>query len=381
MRKDLSISLAAIAFLLVAAMTFQTVPQVSASAEDKSVQLTQAAVDETQENSGTTQKRLANPSSIESSKTEVHSKESIEASPVASDDRIDATTPFPIPVPLPGGIDHVAAGVGTRNRGSGVIQLRGVCPGSRPVQAFLYWGTIINSPAIPLTSNATFNGTQVTGTLIGSSAPPCWPGTAFVAYRASVIALIAPQINGDYTVSCLPSSITDGRDPWRCSPVPAPNPLSQGASLVVLFTGTTVPATSRTSLNEGAFLVNFIGVLNVNNPVPGGVPNYSILKHTRIGGDGQVGSSTFSTLPVTDERTFLGPNAGGAFTQIKGPGSPFNGDSDFNGYDADPLNKLWDTHTDSFFQQLIAPGLAAYLVRYIGNGDCFVAIVHVLTTQ
>jgi len=380
MRRDLIVSLAAIALLLVTAMTFQRVQQVSASAEEKVIKSTQI-IDDDNDPSGTTKKRLSSPSSAESLRAEVHSKESVEASPVASDDRIDAVIPFPIPVPLPGGIDHVAAGVGTRNRGSGVIQLRGVCPGSRPVQAFLYWGTIINSTAIPLTSTATFNGTQVTGTLIGSSAPPCWPGTAFVAYRASVIALIAPQINGDYTVSCLPSSITDGRDPWRCSPVPAANPLSQGASLVVLYTGSTVPATSRTSLNEGAFLVNFIGALNVNNPVPGGVPNYSILKHTRIGGDGQVGSSTFSFLSVTDERTFLGPNAGGAFTQIKGPGSPFNGDSDFNGYDADPLNKLWDTHTDSFFQQLIAPGLAAYTVRYIGNGDCFVAIVHVLTTQ
>lgn len=378
MRRDLSVSLAAIALLLIAAMTFQTVSQVSAeSSSAKSAQVS----DDEQETTGTTSKRLTAPTSIDSSRAESHSKESIELSPVASDDRIDAVAPFPIPVPLPGGIDHVAAGVGTRNRGSGVIQLRGVCPGSRPVQAFLYWGHIINSPAIPLTSTATFNGTQVTGTLIGVSAPPCWPGTSFVAYRASVIALITPQINGDYTVACLPSSLTDGRDPWSCSPVPAPNPLSQGASLVVLFTGATVPATSRTSLNEGAFLVNFIGALDVNNPVPGGVPNYSILKHTRIGGDGQVGSSTFSSRPVTDERTFLGPNAGGALTQIKGPGSPFNGDSDFNGYDGDPLNKLWDTHTDSFFQQLIAPGLAAYRVRYIGNGDCFVAVVHVLTTQ
>lgn len=379
MRRDLSISLATIAFLLVAAMTFQTLPQASASAEGNNIKIAQVVSDE--DPAGTTKKRLTTESRIDSVKTEVHSKESIELSPVASDDRIDAVTPFPIPIPLPGGIDHVAAGVGTRNRGAGWIQLRGVCPGSRPVQAFLYWGQIINSPAIPLTSTATFNGTQVTGTLIGSSAPPCWPGTAFVAYRASVIALIAPQINGEYYVSCLPSSLTDGRDPWACSPVPAPNPLSQGASLVVLYTGTTVPATSRTSLNEGAFLVNFIGGLAVGNPVPGGVPNYSILKHTRIGGDGQVGSSTFSNRPVTDERTFLGPNGIGGFTQIKGPGSPFNGDSDFNGYDADPLNKLWDTHTDSFNQQLIAPGLAAYIVRYIGNGDCFVAVVHILTTQ
>jgi hypothetical protein len=369
MKKLKAICSSAAAVMFLAAMVFQPFPQLTAQAKQDPISSAQ---------DGTTTLRASAEAKAEIARSEVLDKASIEANPVAPDDRIDAEPIHPIPIPLPGGLNHVAAGTSTRNRGSGVIRLRGVCPGARAVRALLYWGHIIDGNAIPLTSTARFDGTLVTGTLIGSSAPPCWPGTFFVAYRASVIALIPPQINGDYEVNCLPSSLTDGRDPWACSPVPAARPLAEGASLVVVYSEPGAPATSQVFINEGAALVNFIGTIAVNNPLPAAINNYSSLKHTRIGADGQVGSSTFSILPVTDERTFLGPNAGGAFTQIKGPGSPFNGDADFNGYDGDPANKLWDTHSDSFGAQLIRPGLANYFVIYRGNGDCFVAVVHVL---
>jgi hypothetical protein len=357
------------AVVFLSAVVFQPFPQLTAHAYQNPAPSAQ---------DGTTSLRATEEAKAETSKAESLDKASIEANPVAVDDRLDANAVHPIPVPLPGGLNHAAAGVSTRNRGSGVIRLRGVCPGARLVRAFLYWGHIIDGGAIPLTNTARFNGTMVRGTLIGSSAPPCWPGSFFVAYRASVIALIPPQINGDYEVNCLPSSLTDGRDPWACAPVPAARPLAEGTSLVVVYSEPGAPPGSQVFINEGAALVNFIGTIAVNNPLPVPLNNYATLKHTRIGADGQVGSSTFSILPVTNEATFLGPNAGGAFTQIKGPGSPFNGDSDFNGYDGDPANKLWDTHTDSFGGQLIQPGLANYFVIYTGNGDCFVAIVHVL---
>jgi hypothetical protein len=357
------------AAMLLAAMVFQPIPHLTAQANQEPIPVAQ---------DGTTSLRATAEAKADASKSEFLDKATIEASPVAPDDRVDSVSIHPIPVPLPGGLNHVAAGVGTRNRGSGTIRLRGVCPGARTVRAFLYWGHIIDGLAIPLTSTARFDGTLVTGTLIGSSAPPCWPGTRFVAYRASVIALITPQINGDYEVNCLPSSLTDGRDPWACAPVPAARPLAEGASLVVVYSDPSAPPTAQVFINEGASLVNFIGSIAVANPLPVAINPYTQLKHTRIGADGQVGSSTFSILPVTNEATFLGPNAGGAFTQIKGPGSPFNGDADFNGYDGEPLNKLWDTHTDSFGAQLIRPGLANYFVIYTGNGDCFVAVVHVL---
>ncbi|HWC76991.1 MAG TPA: hypothetical protein VG778_05985, partial [Blastocatellia bacterium] len=250
-------------------------------------------------------------------------KNAVEADPVAPDDRelsanptaIPAARLHPIPIPLPGGLDHVANGVATRNAGFGTIRLRGTPPGAVAVRAFLYWGTIIDGPAIPLTQTIVFNNGLVTGRLIGRSRPPCWPGRFFVAYRASVIALLNPGIDADYRVSALPSSITDGRDPWLHAPVPAPRPLSEGTSLVVIFAHQNVPLSARVFINHGATM--FFGAVSINNPLPVPLPNYNTLKHTRFGADGQVLSSTFAAAPITDERTFIGPGPGP--TQIKGP--------------------------------------------------------------
>ena len=313
--------------------------------------------------------------------------DSVEANPVAPDDTDDSTAStaavvvapappstkvYPIPVPLHGGLDHVANGVATRNAGFGTIRLRGAPPGATRVRAFLYWGEIITGP-IALAQTVLFRGVPVTGRLIGVSAPPCWPGTAFVAYRASVIALVAPGINGDYLVSRLPSSLVDGRDPWLHAPVPAPTPLSEGASLVVIYSHPSVPLAARVFINNGA--VMFFGAAAINNPLPAPVPAYGTLKHTRLGADGQVGSSTFAAAPITSERTFLN------LVQIKGVGSAFNTDSDWNGGDGAPLNQLWDTNTSSLFGNPVPPGAFNYVVRYVSNGDCIVAVAHVLSVK
>jgi hypothetical protein len=323
--------------------------------------------------------------------SESYDKAEIEANPYAPDDReqtatatstsTSSTALWPIqPMPLPGGIDHVANGVGTRNAGFGHIRLRGVPPGSVAVRAYLYWGTIQNAP--PATQTVAFNGTPVKGRLIGTG-PTCWCGGVFAAYRASVIAMITPGINNDYRVSQMPSAVTNGSDPWdgNCK-----LPLSQGASLVVLYANASVPAAARVYINEGtAFFA--VGGINTFNPLPVPVPFHTQLKHTRLGGDGQVGFSTFSNLPVTNERTFVGawPFGFGPLTHIKGPGSPFNGDSDWNGDDGVPLNQLWDTHTDRFnidrSRPMIPFGAPNYLVRYTANGDCIYAVAHVLGTR
>jgi hypothetical protein len=54
-----------------------------------------------------------------------------------------------------------------------------------------------------------------------------------------------------------------------------------------------------------------------------------------------------------------------------------NQDSDWNGYDGDPLNKLWDTHTDDITGALAA-GDTSYIVRYVAGQDCSVWVVHIL---
>lgn len=314
---------------------------------------------------------------------EAYDKASVEANPYAPDDSDQSATTatssatsaaagtalYPIPVPLPGGLGHVANGVGTRNAGYGTIRLRGAPAGAARVVAYLYWGTIQNAP--PPAQTILFNGVKVTGRLIGTG-QSCWCGGVFAAYRASVIALINPGINGDYRVSAMPSAVTDGSDPWNSACV---LPLSEGASLVVGYAHNSIPAAAQLFINDGTVFFAAGGV-NINNPLPVPVAPYKQLRHTRLGGDGQVGGGTFSTLPITDERTFLGP----ALTQIKGPASPFNGDSDWNGADGVPLNQLWDTHTESFTKLLVPFGAPNYVVRYTANGDCIYAVAHVLNT-
>ncbi len=325
--------------------------------------------------------------------TEAYDKASIEANPYAPDDRETTTatgdkaavapgsTLYPIPVPLPGGLAHVANGVGTRNAGYGTIRLRGIPPGAVKVGAYLYWGTI--QSAVTPTQTILFKGVPVTGKLIGTG-HSCWCGGIFTAYRASVIALVNPGINADYLVSKMPGAIADGSDPWNS---PCALPLSEGASLVVAYAHASIPPSAQLFINDGtSFFAS--GGINVFNPLPAPVAPYKQLKHTRIGGDGQVGGrsgtvstlpiggSVFSNLPITDERTFLGP----ALTQIKGPASPFNGDSDWNGDDGVPLNQLWDTHTDGITKVLVPFGSFNYNVRYTANGDCIYAVAHILST-
>src|SRR3712207_5190006 len=142
-----------------------------------------------------------------------------------------------------------------------------------------------------------------------------------------------------------------------------------------VYSHASVPPAAQVFINNGAAF--FFNLININNPLGGVLNPYSRLKHTRIGGDGQVGGSTSSMLAVATERTFIGPPF---FTRIKGPGSPFNGDSDWNGDDGAPLNQLWDTHTDSF-GQILPPGIVNYVVRYTAGGDCIFAVAHVLSTQ
>jgi hypothetical protein len=275
---------------------------------------------------------------------------------------------------LNGGLDYVASGVATRNSGAGWIRLRGVPSGATPVSAILYYGSISTSAS----PSVCLNGAPLAGVNFGTSAEPCWNATGtFFAYIAGVpLAAISPGINGDYRVSCLPSSVTDGTPPGTNV-----LPLSEGATLVVIYSHPSVPATAQIFINHGPQLFIFGALNTVNFAVIG---PHSFLKSTRIGADGQVGGNNSSFLSVTDERTSIGP--GFAFTspplvQIKGPGSGFNGDSDWNGADGEPLNRLWDTHTDILPGSLIPAGNIFHTVQYISHGDCIVWVAHILQAQ
>jgi hypothetical protein len=99
--------------------------------------------------------------------------ESAGAGPTAPDDRDTSTArtaaaaPHVIRLPLKGGLDHLANGVGTRDARSGTARLRGAPPGATAVRASPYRGTL-QAAAAP-TQTVSFRGSAVTGALVGAA--------------------------------------------------------------------------------------------------------------------------------------------------------------------------------------------------------------------
>lgn len=295
-----------------------------------------------------------------------------------------------VPIPLPGGIDHVVAGVGTRNSGTGVIRLRGVPPGSTLLSAVLVWGEIAAPPAqapYPIAFGPDCAQlANINGNSFGATAQPCWnPNGQFFGYIANVTGQIVPGINGDYRIKGLKTAIANGRCPWGDGNCAGPGnalTLSEGASLIVFYSNPCIPRAAQIYVNLGPKM--FFGPYSVTHatvaPINGNLPN---LKHSRIGADGQVGVSNcgLRSIPgISDERTWIENPVTPAAIQLKGDGAGLNRDSDWNGYDGEPLNKLWDTHTDVFAngQFLANGGGLSYRVRYLSQGDCIVWVVHIL---
>jgi len=308
----------------------------------------------------------------------------------------DSATKGPVPVsfkhvaiPLPGGVDHAVAGVATRNSGTGVIRLRGVPPGSVLLSAVLIWGEI--TPPGPGAYNIGFGpdcatGAGFVGNVYGVTQQPCWnPNGVYAGYITNVTPQMLPAINGDYRVRGLRSKLTNHRCPWGDGNCAGPGNdlvLSEGASLVVFYSNACIPKAAQLYVSLGPRM--FFGPHSViHNTVPainGNLPN---LKHSRIGADGQVGVANcgLRSMPgISDERTWIENPVTLGSLQIKGDGAGLNRDSDWNGYDGEPLNKLWDSHTDVFAsgQFLAGGGGLNYRVRYLSQGDCIVWAAHIL---
>ena len=294
-----------------------------------------------------------------------------------------------VPIPLPGGIDHAVAGVATRNSGQGVIRLRGVPPGSTLVDAYLVWGEITAPPAAGYTVNFGADcstGANVTSVVYGTAPQPCWnPNGIYAGHIVNVRAQIVAGINGDYRIRGLKSALTNHRCPWGDGTCAGPGnalTLSEGASLIVVYSNPCIPRAAQLYISLGPRM--FFGKHTVNHPtapaINGNLPN---LKHSRIGADGQVGvlNCGLRAIPaITDERTWIQNAFNLNLIQIKGDGAGLNRDSDWNGYDGEPLNKLWDSHTDVFGSGafLALGGGNSYNVIYQSQGDCIVWAVHIL---
>lgn len=293
-----------------------------------------------------------------------------------------------VAIPINGGIDHAVAGVATRNSGQGVIRLRGVPPGSTLLSAVLVWGEIAPNN---LGNNIGFGAdcstsANIAGTSFGAAPQPCWNGLGqFFGYIANVTAQIIPGINGDYRVKGLRSAIVNNRCPWGDSTCAGPGnalPLSEGASLIVFYSNPCIPKAAQIYVSLGPRM--FFGPHSVTHAtlpaINGNLPN---LKHSRIGADGQVGvlNCGLRSMPaISDERTWIENPATAGSIQIKGDVGGLNRDSDWNGDDGEPLNKLWDSHTDVFGSGsfLALGGGLNYRVRYLSQGDCIVWAVHIL---
>jgi hypothetical protein len=304
-----------------------------------------------------------------------------------------ATSPIPVSfkhvaLPVQGGIDHAVAGVATRNSGEGVIRLRGVPPGSQLLSALLVWGEI-SAGGLAAYNVGFGRNCSVLANVVGSPAffptnpapQPCWNGAGqFWAYLANVTGQIVPGINGDYQVRGLRTSIRDGRCPWgdgNCAGPPPNLPLSEGVSLVVIYANPCVDRRAQLFFSLGPRTFSGAAAYAAFTGIPIlGLPS---LKHSRIGGDGQVGGSNcgLRSIPqISDERTWIEGPGGLPSTQIKGDVGGLNRDSDWNGYDGEPLNKLWDTHTDVFNNNLA--GQIGYRVRYQSQGDCITWVMHIM---
>ena len=228
-----------------------------------------------------------------------------------------------------GSYNYTAAGTALRNTGSGVIT---VSYTGTVVAAYLIWGII--NPSNAGLDAANINGNPITGTLQSTDASPCWGNGNLSVFAAVVTSYV---VNGANTVSGFASGITTGQDPWSA----ATAPLDDGASLVVVTTGTspqqvyiytgsyTEPSAGNplTSVfNHGAAIATtaqttFIvadGQLANNYAQYNGV---TINSNAFPGSDPKTSAATWSYGNLWDTKTYSVPEALSATTDSAGVGS------------------------------------------------------------
>jgi len=125
-------------------------------------------------------------------------------------------------------VQYSAAGAAMRNQGYGTITQ--TWSGSL-VKAFLIWDII--NPYVSGMNTGTFNGQEITGTLQGTDASPCWGDGYIYSFAADVTPYV---VNGANSLTGFASGLTTGENPWDDNVIA---PLAEGATLIVVSTGTT----------------------------------------------------------------------------------------------------------------------------------------------
>lgn len=156
-----------------------------------------------------------------------------------------------------GGIASVGAGMsgrfdGTRNM-SADLTLADVPAGSTIVRASLYWSIWGG-----VDESVTFDGTALTGSLIGTSADTGWGGSAVRSYRVDVTSMISG--NGTYTVEDLLSSPVNDDTNGVGLVVVYSDPAASESATVALYDG------ARTWCANGAFTETFDGLVFPADP-------------------------------------------------------------------------------------------------------------------
>ncbi|MDP2674439.1 MAG: DUF3344 domain-containing protein [Dehalococcoidia bacterium] len=194
--------------------------------------------------------------------------------------------------------DYVSAGVGMRGSGppgGGTITLPAL-PGTATVtKAFLYWA-VMNSTVTPSLDDGIINGNAITGTLIGTTADPCWTSyaTAIHNYVADVTSYVVPGAN------VLTGFASGGM------PIITP-PLLEGASLVVVYSDPTA-ARKDIIIHEGA--VTFSAPPAEATVFSGFSAAAGTTKTTYVVADGQPGLRNRTLVDGTETADFT-PQGGG----------------------------------------------------------------------
>jgi len=288
-----------------------------------------------------------------------------------------------------------AGGAGLRNRTKAHIQITGL-QGFSAQAALLYWAIITTGPApskfytVKLTNEQTSLTASLTGTVVGTGPPPCWPGDTITVFRALVpTGASGPLGNltaGNYTVVVPPGDTLSHPlfgDPWVGTSSP---PEWEGVSLILvgsttgLLAGTTaIYDTGIAGFTFGGGPAAFGDTLSFTLVMPPGSQTLGPTAFYNIGADGQVGTSIDANLPVAFEQTFINTTQVAGFTRTPGTApSTLDTDSDWNGTVAGPLPQLWDTVGHS-----ISPGVTSTLDVTFTNAkeDCLTQVATVVFIQ
>jgi hypothetical protein len=172
--------------------------------------------------------------------------------------------------------------------------------------------------------------------------------------------------NGAYWVS-IPSGRKDGSDPWLSSLV---YPLAEGASMVIVGTGTYTVGIYDTGFTATTFETTFTYTLNL----PGTVTTDALWDN--IGADGQAGGSMTGGR-ADDPETSLETTTINS-VQISGAGGLDN-DSDWNGSAGLPIPQLWDDTGHDIFSAVSGNTTAAFSI--FAPGNCLVTVSNVLAVR